>query len=244
VWTAPELDWLNEYYPGLRQTAPGVLEGPLSFQMIHLAGVHYLQPDSEFVARHLSDGIYICDTYQVKIIFRDGWAWPIVYEVGGRIRETAKHYGKQIIDMHMYSSGCLCLASTMALDRAFQAGFSLPVYIDEFVVPYLFAQSYYAAEQIWLWGELRHGYLGLLDWLGMLDDYDDDDIRHTIESINSLPDKANRTKGKEIIGKRCRGHKPCPCESGKQCRYCCPQVQLAISRIRGMLNRQTRVLDH
>lgn len=235
MWKDEDKAWLAEFYPGLKPTGARTLEGSLSFQMLHLDGAHYIRPASDFVAANNGKGIYLCDTYQIKIEFHADLYLPLVYETAGRIAAVAARDGKLTADLHIYNdTGALCLASAMELERTFQSGFSLPTFIDEFVVPYLFAQSYYAAHRVWLWGELGHGYKGLLQWLGRLNDYDDEDVAATYRALMAQQDAE---EAKELLEKRCRGHKPCPCGSGRKARDCCPELKNAIARIRVVKSR-------
>jgi len=235
MWKDEDKTWLAKFYPSLKPTGARTLEGSLSFQMLHLEVVHYIRPASDFVAANSDRGAYLCDTYQIKVEFHDGLDFPLVYETAGRIAAIAARDGKITADLHLYSdTGALCLASAMEMERAFEKGFSLSILIDEFVVPYLFAQSYYAAYGVWLWGELSHGYKGLLQWLGRLNDYDDNDIAATYRVLVAQQDAE---QAKELLQKRCRGHRPCPCGSGRKARDCCPELKNAISRLRGAKSR-------
>lgn len=235
MWSEEDKTWLARHYPGMKPTGEHTLEGSLSFQMLHLNGTHYVRPASDFVAANSSKGIYLCDTYQIKIEFHADLNFPLVYETAGRIAAVAARDGKITADLHIYNdTGALCLASAMELERAFYDGFSLPVLLDEFVVPYLFAQSYYATHGVWLWGELDHGYKGLLQWLGRLNDYDDEDISATYRTLMA---QADAEQAKKLLQERCRGHKPCPCGSGRKNRDCCPELKAAIARIRNAKNR-------
>ena len=235
MWSDENTAWLAKFYPGLKPTGARTLEGPLSFQMLHLEGAHYIRPASDFVAANSGRGIYLCDTYQIKVAFHTGLDFPLVYETAGRIAAIAARDGKISADLHIYNiTGALCLASAMELERAFQDGFSLPIFIDEFVVPYMFAQSYYQTHGAWLWGELGHGYKGLLEWLGRLVDYDGEDVVATYRALMAQPDAL---EARELLQKRCRGHKPCPCGSGRKVRDCCPELKTAIARLRGARSR-------
>lgn len=235
MWSDKDKAWLTEFYPGLKPTGADTLEGSLSLQMLHLDGAHYIRPTSDFVAASSGKGIYLCDTYQIKVEFHTNLACPLVYETAGRIAAIAARDGKITADLHIYNdTGALCLASAMELERAFQDGFSLPTFIDEFVVPYLFAQSYYAMHEVWPWGELSHGYKGLLQWLGRLNDYGDEDIMATYRTLMAQQDAG---QAKELLQKRCRGHEPCPCGSGSKTRDCCPDLKYALARLRGAISR-------
>lgn len=230
-----EAVWLTENYPGLKAGPGGVIEGRLSFQMLHFEGTHYIRPDPDLIARNYPKGIYLCDTYSVKIVSQEGRKWPLAHETGGRIESVAKRLGKTKADLHLYAgSRGLCLASTMDLDRTFAAGFNLAVFIEAFLVPFLFEQTYYTQEEDWPWGELAHGHIGLLQWLGRELAHSEGDIVATHQELMAQDDSPD---AKKLLSKRCRGHKACPCGSVKKTRDCCPDVKLAISRLRNAANQ-------
>jgi hypothetical protein len=235
MWSAEDLAWLTEHYPGLKPIDDGNLEGSLSFQALYLDGQIHVRPSAEFIAAHSGKATYLCDTYKIRVVPTPDGICPSVYEIGGRIEAVAKRKDKQIIDLHVYPQvGALCLASSMQLGRAFAKKFSLQVFLDEFVVPFLFAQSHYALHDEWLWGELSHGYIGLLEWLGRRDSYGDRDIVGTYYALMKSDD---RERAHALLAQRCRGHKPCPCGSGRKARDCCPELISAISRLRGAMSR-------
>lgn len=207
----------------------------MSFQAMYLDGQVYVRPTADFVANNSTKGVYICDTYRLRMTFPSDSLCPLVYEIGGKIMATAMRKGKAPVDLHTYSGdGGLCLASTMELGRTFADGFSLPVFVDEFVVPFLFAQSNYALHDTWLWGELSHGAVGLIQWLGRQDKHDDKDVIGTYYALTKYKDRAEVEK---LLGERCRGHKPCPCGSGNKARNCCPELINAIASLRGAMSR-------
>src|SRR5258708_8068838 len=141
MWSDEDRAWLARYYPGMKPAEPRTLEGSLSFQMLHLGGSHYIRPASDFIAANSSKGVYLCDTYQIKIEWVADLALPLAYETAGRITAVAARTGKSTADLHLYNdTGALCLASAMELEHVFEDGFRLSVLVDELVVPYLFAQ--------------------------------------------------------------------------------------------------------
>lgn len=234
MWSDEDEAWLKTYYPGLKIKDPRTIEGQLSFQMLHSEGTHYVRPSSDLIATH-SDAVYLCDSYRVRIVLNNNSLIPATYEVDGRIIGVAARLGKAPIDLHLYdATGALCLASDMEFERTFNGTFSLPTFIDEFVVPYFFAQSYYELHEKWLWGELGHGYKGLLQWLGRTDDYSDEDIQTTYRTLMAQEDAKIATR---LLKERCRSHKPCPCGSGFKTRDCCPDIKEAIARLRAGLHR-------
>jgi hypothetical protein len=236
MWTRDDLAWLAKSYPRLREIKPGLIEGNLRFKMLRTGGEHLVNPPENLVQdTSPTDYLYIDDSYKILITWSSGESQPKAYEIGGKLDKVANQLDKNLLDMHRYGQdGALCLAASMDIERAFRDSFKLDVFVEEFLIPYLFAQSHYAKTQQWLWGELSHGYLGLLEWLGRQKEYDDRDIGATYKWLMGYGDKA---KVEELLKTRCRGHHPCPCGSNKKTRDCHPDVQQAISLLRGALSR-------
>jgi len=235
MWTSTDLIWLKESYPGLKEKSDKELEGRLSFRMLRLDNQYIVNPSLDQIQRtSVSDYLYFCDTYRIRIKWEDRNAYySASYETGGRLEATAKRLNKRTIDMHQYPDGGLCLASPMDLYDAFLTGFQLPVYIEDFLIPYLFAQSYYAKKQVWLWVDLDHGIWGFLEWLGRRKHTSEFDLTSTFHFLKSYS-KAGKIN--EILYTRCRNHKPCPCGSGKMTKECHPDIQSAIARLRSGLS--------
>lgn len=243
MWSTKDLAWLEKNYPGLRLCAPDTLEGRLPFRMLHYKDQNYVRPNRSQLALGLKNGgVYLSDTYQVRIVWRKHGAYPNAYEIGGKIEAVAGRYGKSMLDMHTYSSSnnALCVANPMDLLLAFVQCFDLKQYIEGFLIPYLFEQTYYAQNKKWLWGELSHGHWGHLEWLGRREGYDKLDIegvaRHVVAAIGL-------ERATQLFAVRCRAHHQCPCGSGKRTRHCHPDIREAIGRIRGELSRHAFALS-
>lgn len=242
MWSTKDLEWLKVNYPGLHPTAPDTLEGRVPFRMLHYDNRNYIRPNRSQLAIGLENGgVYLSDTYRVRIVWRKHGSYPTAYEIGGKLETVAEQYGKSMLDMHTYSSqdNALCIANPMDLLIAFVARFDLRQYIEGFLIPYLFEQTYYAQNKQWLWGELSHGHWGHLEWLGRRQDYTDIDIHGTAMQVTAA---VGLKRAEQLFSARCRAHHPCPCGSNKQNRYCHPDIKDAISRIRGELSRNTFTL--
>jgi len=235
MWSPNDLKWLKENYPGLKQISDTTIEGRISYRALRLKGEYFVNPSSEQIQSTNSSGyLYLCDTYNVRIEWESKDSlYPTTYDIGGKISEVARKSGKNPIDMHQFQNGSLCLAAITDLGVIFCAGFNLKVYVEEFLIPYLFAQTYYGKKQKWLWGDLSHGVWGLLEWLGRKDKLDDIDIRSTYEMLKIF---GGKEKMMEVLSVRCRNHKPCPCGLGKKTRNCHPDVQQGIARIRNAMS--------
>lgn len=231
VWTGRDLDWLAINYPELIETTPGTIEGDLYFHMLRADGKYIVNPSSALVQdKRPTDYINILDVYKVRICWSDGRSYPDAYEIEGKLNKVAKKLNKSLSDMHKYEdSHALCLTAHPALEKAFRGGFNLERYIIEFLIPYFFAQSHFAGSEEWLWGELSHGYLGLLEWLGRQAGHNDDDIEITSKWLKAYDEKGEIIN---LLASRPRGHNPCPCGRKKRARDCHPDVLRGISILR------------
>lgn len=236
MWTRIDLNWLASSYPTLKETKPGQIEGNLTFKMLRTGGQYLVNPPHDLVTdTSPPDHLYINDTYNVRLTWQEGQSYPIAHEIGGKLAKTAKRLSKSLLDMHQYEQdGALCLTAAMDLERTFRNGFKLDVFVEELLIPYLFAQSHYDKTQVWLWGELSHGYMGLLEWLARQKDYDDTDI---VSTYKHLKDHAGSDKIEELLKVRPRGHRPCLCGSKKKTRICHPEVKEGIVRLRAAISR-------
>ncbi|MGH7196489.1 MAG: hypothetical protein ACREGJ_01850 [Candidatus Saccharimonadales bacterium] len=236
MWTKSDLAWLSKNYPELKQKQPNTIEGRLTFQMLRANGLYVVNPSAKQI-QDLSppDYLYLCDTYKIRIAWPKDARFPTAHETGGKLAATAKRLNKNLLDMHQYQEdGSLCLAATMQLERTFRKKFKLDAFVEEFMIPYLFAQTHYAKTEEWLWGELEHGSWGLLQWLGREKQYDDADTFATYAYVKS---QIGEDATHKLLKIRPRGHYACLCGSGKKTRDCHPDVQQGIIRLRGAVSR-------
>ncbi len=231
MWTRDDLSWLAVSYPTLQETKPRVIEGSLTFKMLRANGQYLVNPPDKLVLdTSPADHLYISDTYKVRITWPEGEPYPKAHEIGGKLAETAKRLGKSLLDMHQYEQdGALCLAAAMDLERTFCKGFELDIFVEELLIPYFFAQSHHAETRVWLWGELMHGSLGLIEWLGRQEVRDNGDAQLTLKHILAQRD---RDEIMALLRVRPRGHYLCLCGSGKKMRDCHADVQNGITRLR------------
>lgn len=236
MWSTENLLWLTNNYPGLKQITPNTIEGRLSFQMLRLNGKYFVNPEIHLIEQtKAKDYLYICDTYQVRITWDKDALLPIVFETGGKLAAVAKKLNiTNLADMHQFQdTGSVCLASHVEMKRAFGGKKSLDILIEQFIIPYFFAQSHFAKHKKWLWGDLSHGVWGLIEWLGRKNQCDDRDI---LETYNELWAYGDHVEIVRLLKKRCRGYWICSCKSGRKIRECHPDRQLGIARIRGAIS--------
>lgn len=241
MWSTKDLEWLAVSYPSIKSKPGGDLEGSLVFRMLFRDGSRYINPTPELLAE--TGGTFISGTYEVRIEHQNKTSFPNAFEIGGKIQTVATNKGLKPVDLHIFPvDSSLCLASPMAIYLATAEGLSLQRYMEDFLIPYLFAQQYFAKWDSWPWGDLSHSALGHLEWLGRRDHSSLEDARVTLRYIKP------GEKGKhyeEFFSNRPRMHKPCICGSGKKFRECHPDVKRGISEIRKLIySRKIDLADY
>lgn len=104
----------------------------------------------------------ISATYEIAIDFArlEFDYLPYVYEVGGRIRKTAKLYNLPLIDLHQYSNNRLCLMRPDVLIGVFKKNrLSIELYC-KILSSYLYWQAHFERYGITPWPGEEHGW----DW--------------------------------------------------------------------------------
>lgn len=241
MWSKRDLKWLAANHPAIKLKPGGFLEGSLVFRMLFRDGNRYVNPAAEYLAEGC--GNYIAGSYDVKIERQDKKSFPKVFETGGKIQEVATTKGLKPIDLHIFpNDGSLCLASPMIVYPAAAEGLSLQRYIEDFLIPYFFAQRYFAKWDKWPWGDLSHDSLGHLEWLGRVDRPTRQDAHLTLLGVHQTEKDGHFER---FFSTRPRMHKPCICESGKKFKDCHSDVKRGITEIRKLIySRKIDLADY
>ncbi len=241
MWSKSDLKWLVISYPALKLKPGGALEGPLVFRMLFLDGNRYVNPSAELLAE--GGGTYISGYYHVKIERKDKKLFPVVFETSGKIDAVVAEKDLKPVDLHLFPKDrSLCLASPMVVHPAAAEGLSLQRYFEDFLIPYFFAQRYFAKWNKWPWGDLSHDSLGHLEWLGRINHPSRQDAHLTLKGVH-LTEKDEHFE--RLFSTRPRMHKPCICESGKKFKGCHPDVKQAITEIRKLIySRKIDLADY
>jgi hypothetical protein len=187
--TEIDLQWLQQNHPALfffRSARATIVEGVLSFNHTDQSG-----------------RVAIDDSYSIKIVIPDARdRSPYAYETGGRLKGVMKERRlKDLADLHCYKTGKLCLAAPQELTLEFLRDPSLERFIEGYLVPFLYSQSYYAQNNgNWLWPHWRHDAKGLLDWF--------DDNAHVDGAARETVRELRRLKTEASIGVLARGARP------------------------------------
>lgn len=166
------------------------------------------------------------DTYEVKIRVPSDFPAevPMVRETAGRIPEG----------FHKLEGNFLCLAAPTELRLRLNRSPTLPAFVEELVIPYLFGYSYFAKHGVMPHGELDHGSRGLLQHLAELFG------TATILGVERFLLLAS-------MRRRAANKRPCPCGSGRRLGRC---HNRRVNELRNRLGRRwfrdeyVRVTDH
>lgn len=156
------------------------------------------------------DGQRIKDSFSIKMIVPSNYPenLPVVWETGDRISQ----------DFHSYSNKSLCLGFPNAVREVFLNKPSLLGFVENCLIPYLFAFSYFDKYKKMPFGELSHGGKGVLEYY---QEYFQVDEPEKIKIFLQL-----------LVEDSYRGHLSCPCGSKKRLRNCHGQKLIRIKNVR------------
>ena len=200
--TNDDVEWLESVHPSLQyhrqeQRITGELDFCASYDApsgkLHIEGIEHDDSIRE-------SNRAICDVFDIEIRLdpksidpKNGW--PIVYEVGGRLRTIAEKRAIERADLHLYEDCACCLGIRYSRER----NLTLHRFLHDLVTPFFYRLSYVdrfglEAARRDLWGEYSHG---------------EDGIR---EHEQAMMDIALRNTGRNA---------PCPCGSEMKYKRCC-----------------------
>jgi hypothetical protein len=144
------------------------------------------------------NGDKIQDSFHVEILVPSDYpnCPPSVKEVGGRIPH----------DFHKKQDDSLCLAASVEVRRKFVENPSLLDFVESLVIPFLFSYCYWKRYGVMPYGELSHGYKGIMEYY-----HDYFMVKSESVVLRFL---------KILATDNYRGHHLCPCESGRPIRFC------------------------
>jgi hypothetical protein len=172
--TEEEKNWLLEKYPGL-ETISGN-ENPTVSGEFHFDAIY--------------ENHRITDSYKVTIEFKVSAVsnLPRVREIDSRIKQVAKDRNLNLADLHTYSDGTACLCVKPDETNYFPVEFSFQKFIEELVVPFFYAQSYFEHRNVWPWETYSHGSLGWLEWYSDQEFTSDSITSDYIRELQKQPD--------------------------------------------------------
>lgn len=205
VLTKDDQDWLREKYPDLTITDKSgvvVVAGMFSFDAIY-------------------NDQRIADSYEVRIDLKSSALseLPRVRETKSRIKQVAKDKNIDLADLHTYMDGTACLCVKPAELQYFPDKFYFQKFMEELVVPFFFAQSFFEKNGSWPWEAYGHGGLGWLEW------YFDQGVvssSTTLEFLENLHFEHDWKRIRRALTRKggVKNHRACLCGSTKSYKNC------------------------
>lgn len=148
---------------------------------------------------HTHAGNLIRARYEVRIDFPDEYP-----DVPPNVKETSGAIEK---DFHTFTdTGHLCLGAPVEVQRSFSQDRTLRGFIDRLVSPFLFSHAHWRLHGEMPYGQLAHGYNGILDYYNQQFAVTDDLVSLRLLVLLTRKESAGDTL--------------CPCESGRPLREC------------------------
>lgn len=153
----------------------------------------------ELLLNHIYNDVRMTGKFNVEIVVPRDYplALPIVNELSNCIAEGYPH---------RYEGGQLCLASNLELMMFFNRNNDISIFVEQYIIPYLYTYKYYEFFGIYPYGERSHGPMGDLEYLKDLLAVNDWSQVYNIMIF--------------VMNSHYRGHIQCPCGSGKRIRNC------------------------
>lgn len=204
--TKKDFSWLKEKHSSLKLEKDIFLSGEVKFH-------------TEF------NGISIKASYFLEINFepKQGSIIPQVKEVRGEIKKISEELSLPIIDLHINQDDTICLCIYEKEKDYFSNNFSIKTFFEEILEPYLYWVSFYRQYKKPPWEGYAHFGLGYLEL------YAENGI-----SIDEL--KKHISAEKLLVFRKCKGHHPCFCGSGKKLRDCHKLLYNSVYKLKNELD--------
>ncbi|EKD52682.1 MAG: hypothetical protein ACD_61C00274G0001 [uncultured bacterium] len=221
VLTPEDKSWLTKEHPSLNvggESDEIVISGSLKFDMV------YERDSNRFIVSPVSyrgDGYRIKDQYEVKILLQPSniSELPQVFETASRITSFAKECNLPLYDFHVNGDGSVCLCVAGRDQEYFLNGFEFKLFVNQLVIPFFYAQTYYQKYRKWPWGEYAHGILGLFERYNekpAVTKGEFEKILNRIQLVSGWAILAPKFRGENWI----KGHTICLCGKNEKIRKC------------------------
>lgn len=187
--TEKDIAWLKEKYSFLK-IRDNFLVGEINF-------------NREFNEISISSSYLL----EINLESKQDSILPQVKELEGKIKKIAEELDLPIVDLHINNDDTICLCIYEKEKDYFPNSFSVEVFFEQIVEPYLYWVSYYKKYKNPPWEGYAHFELGYLELFA------ENEI--CLENL-----KKHISLEKLLDYKNLKGHHLCPCGSGKKLRNC------------------------
>jgi hypothetical protein len=228
-------DWLTQKYPKLKPT-PNEISGEIEFTGNYNSEKNCFRILNDSESNHEVGGITLRGKFRIRIQERENKylsQLPAVY-VEGVDPLPSRHFNQTD------KSACLC--SPLEEEEFLSQGFSLQLFLQKLVIPFLYGQIFYSNKGYWPWTEYSHGVVGLLEsYLKVNDPSKAQDCLNKL----SRQDKPGWERVKLALRQKSeiKGHTPCFCPKTDHIRRCHPAAWKGVSKLRQDIKDKNINLD-
>lgn len=152
-----------------------------------------------FVLNHIFNDIRMTGNFELQLFIPNNYPLSLP-----EVRELSEYINKNY--PHIYINGQLCLASNIELKLYLSQNADIYLFVENYIIPYLYTYKYYENYGVYPFGERSHGIDGDLEYLKEL--FNVNEWKQVINIMLFL------------IRNNYRGHLLCPCGSNKKVRNC------------------------
>jgi len=214
--------WLRKSYPGLIPSAEGVA-GNIEFKATYDSQTNLFVILQDGVT-DVTDGLALSGEFRIHIEERKDKTFsslPAVY-VEELEATDKRHFGQKD------KSACLC--SPFAEDEFLRPEFQFKTFLEQLVIPFLYAQVFYSLNEHWPWSEYAHGATGLLEaYSEMAGQAKTEDCLRLLRQDRAWERIKSTLRQRPYI----KGHTPCFCPKMDHMRRCHPGVLRGAQRLQG-----------
>jgi hypothetical protein len=224
-------EWLSETQAGLA-LVDGTVRGTIEFEATYDAARNLFQVlDADLQAQ--TDGVTLAGRFTIRIekrIVKAFSSLPALFVE--EIEPTSdRHFGAD-------KSACLC--SPLEEDEFLTPTFEVRPFIERLVIPFLYGQLFYSANQRWPWSEYAHFATGLLEAYGQHPD--PTKIERLLQTLARHFDTWPLIRAALRRESYIKGHTPCFCPKKDQMRRCHPLALQGIQRLRADIGSSKIIL--
>ncbi|MBK7764487.1 MAG: hypothetical protein IPI46_14300 [Bacteroidetes bacterium] len=231
--TKKEAQWLAQHYPDLSINEDySEIRGTLLFKAT------YNKETNEFrIAGDSNDnqgGVFITDSYEIIMRCRSPQSMTATTSKLPALFIKEENLDFFVPARHFNNDQSACYCGPVEEEIYFKKGYQFKTFFIEFVIPFLYEQSYFDQNEEWPWGEYGHG------WIGVLESYyrlgKPDHIPRMLEKLKEYEPRnliSNFLESKSNL----KGHSLCICGSNQVVRKCHKEAWLGLNKLRSEMKK-------
>jgi len=220
--THEDEQWLRTAYPRLVRDPKGIA-GILEFKATYDPKNNRFLILAEDVAGSAS-GVALSSQFKIRIEERNDKTFSSLPAVFVEELEASdkRHFGQKD------KSACLC--SPFVEDGFLQPELQFRAFLEQLVIPFLYAQVFYSLNEHWPWSEYAHGATGLLEaYSEMAGQAKTEDCLRLLRQDRAWERIKSTLRQRPYI----KGHTPCFCPKMDHMRRCHPGALRGAQRLQG-----------